>query len=129
MSSNNNSETSSAGGIIVLVLFVVICIALAWDADKKKDLEKQHGKETWEFIIEEKYEPIGSNFHLIGGRSSETEYHIVFKSRCVNRPDDSRKSEWQRHDEEVNYLTYRYYQTGKSYKFYQSSGGFIPRQY
>jgi hypothetical protein len=125
---SNNSETNPASAILVIILFVGVCIAIVWDTSNKKELEKQYGKELWEFVIEEKYEPIGSNFHLIGGRSTETEYHIVFRSRCVNRPNDSIMSVWKRHDQEVDYLTYRYYQQGKSYKFYECCSSIIPRQ-
>lgn len=125
---NNNKQETNWFGILFLLLFGAVFVGIAIDTSHKKKVEEELGKEIYEYVILEKYEPIGSNFHLIGGRTSETEYHIVFKSRCTNRPDNKYKSNWETHDEEVDYLTYRYYEKGKTYKFYETSRYFIPKQ-
>lgn len=124
----NNKQETNWGGIICMLLLGALFIVFAIDAKHNKQIEEEYGKEIYEFVILEKREPIGSNFHLIGGRSSETEYHIVFRTRCTNRPNNENKSKWETHDEEVDYLTYRYYEVGKTYKFYTTTGYFIPKQ-
>lgn len=122
--SDNNDETMKVvfafiGIFIGLVFGVAACVH---DTNEIK----KHGKQMYEYVIIEKYDNIGSSWHLIGGRASETEYHIVYKMRCINRPDDEHISAWKTYDDDVNYLTYRHYETGKTYK---SERAFLPTIY
>ena len=107
------SEDNKFLDIVVVVVFV-ISIGLAMYSDYKE--EETYGKRVYEFRIIDKYETIGSSFHLIGGRATETEYHIIFQTRCINRPDDDILSQWQEWDDEVSYRQYRKYEKGKTYQ-------------
>lgn len=78
--------------ISILILFFLCCIGLGlWD---ELHIKKQYGEIRYEFVITDKYDEIGSNWHLVGGRATEQEYHVIYKYRLTNRPDDKRNMKW-----------------------------------
>lgn len=106
--------------LVVIVICCIVCIAAC--ASERRD-SKKYGDKTYEFVIEDKYETLGSNWHLVGGRATETEYHIVYKTRLINRPDDKVSSRWIIQDKEVSYLTYKRYIIGQRFT---SAGTWLP---
>lgn len=73
-------------------------------------------KEEPQYRIEviDKYETIGSSWHLIGGRASETEYHIIYKVTPLN--EEARRVFFgNKSDVEVNYIEYKDANIGKTY--------------
>lgn len=105
-------------GIFGLLTFAfVICVfifGICANRQEKKT-EKELGKETYEVVITDKYDCLGSEWHLIGGRASETEYHLVYKYRCINRPKDENKSSWKSRDNDVSHSTWAKYKIGDSF--------------
>lgn len=82
--------------------------------------EKEKVQETinsTEYRIEviDKYDCIGSTYHLIGGRASEQEYHVIYKviplTKTANRHYYGNGEE----DDEVSYKTYRKIKVGDSF--------------
>lgn len=97
---------------VILVFSVII-----WGGISEYRTEKKYGPKNYELVIEQKYDMIGSTFHLIGGRASETEFHLVYKYRCTNRPDDKN---WYRDDQCVSYSTYTRYKVGDKFEQHNS---------
>lgn len=102
--------------VLVIGLIVGGVISCCIDNKKEKQLEKELGAETYEIVIEDKYECLGSTWHLVGGRATETEYHLVYKYRCVNRPNDEYLSKWHTDDNEVCHTTWQRYNVGDKIK-------------
>lgn len=106
---NNNKPEEIIRVIFGCIAFVLVVSIIGYDYNTKK----KYGPEKYEFVIEQKYDMIGSTFHLIGGRASETEFHLVYRYRCTNRPKDT---DWKRNDKSVSYSTYTRYKTGDKFE-------------
>lgn len=117
MSSYNNDsdDVDLIFGFIVLIVVVGAIIAGIFEQRQEKKVEKELGKETYEVVITDKYDCLGSEWHLIGGRATETEYHLVYKYRCINRPKDEHKSCWRSNDKEVGHSTWVKHEIGDKF--------------
>jgi hypothetical protein len=109
--SNKDLGEAIFGVIIFLVIVIGVPISIYFD----HKTEEKYGPEKYEIVILDKWEDIGSTYHLVGGRAPETEYHVQYKYRCTNRPDDEFKSNWQERDTEVKYPRYKKYKVGTRY--------------
>jgi hypothetical protein len=58
------------------------------------------------------YDDLGSNWHLIGGRATEQEYHVIYKYRVTNRPGQENK--WYISETTVNGGRYRKLHVGQT---------------
>lgn len=93
--------------VLCFIMIVFVCVGGIFACvDEKRDRE-QYGRINYEFVVTDKYEKIGSTYHMIGGRAPETEYHIIYKYRVTNRPDQKDNMMWYEEDKEVRYVTYR----------------------
>lgn len=119
MSSYNNNDADEITDLIFGFLFFIVVvgsiIAGIFEQRQEKKTEKELGKETYEVVITDKYDCLGSEWHLIGGRATETEYHLVYKYRCINRPKDEHKSSWKSRDNDVSHSTWAKYKIGDSF--------------
>lgn len=79
-----------------------------------RSLNKKYGELKYEFVITDKYEDLGSTFHLIGGRSTEQKYHIIYRYRLTNRPDDEDNMKWSNGETTVSGSRYRKLQIGQT---------------
>lgn len=79
-----------------------------------RSLNKKYGELKYEFVITDKYEDLGSTFHLIGGRSTEQKYHIIYRYRLTNRPDDEDNMKWSSGETTVSGSRYRKLQIGQT---------------
>ncbi len=95
------------GIIEVIVIIGLGILALIGGFIYEKHENKTYGEKTYEIVIEDKYENLGSTFHIIGGRATETEYHLIYRYRLTNRPKDKTASVWRETDRKVSYMTYR----------------------
>ena len=93
---------------IILTLFIDSC-------SKKYNVDHPTKYDTYEILILDKYEDIGSTWHLIGGRASETEYHIVYK--YCNR---TKNTYWEDKTRTVNGTQYHKYNIGDRFKVKQT---------
>lgn len=117
MENNQQNDGVSLFYGIVTIVIIAVVVFFAMSVERKENKEnKEYGEKNYEFRIVDKYETLGSSYHIIGGRATETEYHIVYEMRCTNRPDDKFLSNWQEFDDEVNYRKYRKYEKGKVYR-------------
>ena len=91
---NKNSNKIDWGSICGTVFFGVIIVGFICGIIHDENLKKQYGETRYEFVITDKYDDLGSNWHVVGGRATEQEYHIVYKYRLTNRPDDERNMQW-----------------------------------
>lgn len=114
MEKNQQNDGFSLFYGIVTIVIIAVVVFFAMSVERKEN--KEYGEKNYEFRIVDKYETLGSSYHLIGGRATETEYHIVYEVRCTNRPDDEHWSNWREFDDEVNCRKYRKYEKGKVYK-------------
>lgn len=119
MTKKNTQKTPRNIEDILKVIFGIIIIVLALTGfiygfvhDRSQD--KKYGELKYEFVITDKYEDLGSTFHLIGGRSTEQKYHIVYRYRLTNRPDDDNNMKWYGGEVTVSGSRYRKLQIGQT---------------
>lgn len=101
--------------IAVLVIILIGSIGVTISCYHEDNNEEKYGTEKWEIVITDKWEDLGSNWHLVGGRATETEYHIEYKYRCINRPDDEFNSQWRIRTTRVNRSRYNRMHVGNQF--------------
>lgn len=101
-------------GAIIIFIFILIFIGIGFGIYHDVKDNKQYGEIRYEFVITDMYDDIGSNWHLIGGRASEQEYHVVYKYRLTNRPDDDRNMKWYIGETTVSGSCYRKLHIGQT---------------
>jgi len=74
------------------------------------------------YLIEivDKYDHLGSSWHLVGGRATEQEYHIIYKATPLT--EEAKKNFYytdRERDDEVDFKTYRKYKVGDKYKSHE----------
>ena len=72
------------------------------------------------YLIEivDKYDHLGSSWHLVGGRATEQEYHIIYKATPLT--EEAKKNFYYRErDDEVDFKTYRKYKVGDKHKSHE----------
>ena len=98
---------------IALICFYMLCSS----ASKWSDANHQKYIETtkYEITVIDKYETIGSTFHVIGGRASEKEYHVIYTIKPLT--ENAKKNMYgdTEKDEEFEYKSYRKAEIGKKY--------------
>ena len=99
--------------IVILIIGCTICTIMACIEDNQTN--EKYGEIKYEIVIKDKYDYLGSNFHLIGGRATEQEYHVEYNYRLTNRPDNKDNMKWYRRDEDVSTSEYRKIKVGKTY--------------
>jgi len=97
--------------VLIFILSVLFTYTLSYCADKNREEYVQTTK--YELTVIDKYETIGSNFHLIGGRTSETEYHIIYNVKPLT--ENAKKNYYGsgEEDDEVDYKIYRKLNIGR----------------
>ncbi len=100
--------------IVVLPISILLTIGIESCSDNYK---KNHPTkyDTYEILILDKYEDIGSSWHLVGGRASETEYHIYYK--YCNR---TKNTYWKETTKTVDGTKYRKYNIGDRFEVKQT---------
>ena len=102
--------------IIVLIGMIFAAIVGIISCNNEKRDNEQYGRINYEFKIVDKYETLGSHYHMVGGqRSTETEYHIIYHYRVTNRPSKKDNMVWYERDKEVPYTKFRRYKIGDTY--------------
>ena len=100
---------------IAAITFITLALAgFIYGFIHDRSQNKKYGEIKYEFVITDKYDDIGSNWHLIGGRATEQEYHIVYKYRLTNRPDNPDNMEWYTSETTVSGSRYRKLQIGQT---------------
>ena len=98
---------------IALICFYMLCSSASkWSvANHKKYLETT----KYEITVVDKYETIGSTFHIIGGRASEKEYHVIYTVKPLT--ENAKKNMYGDYekDEKFQYKSYRKAEIGKKY--------------
>lgn len=115
----NTQKTHCSAEDILKTIAVITTIALTvvgfiYGFIHDRSQNKKYGEIKYEFVITDKYDDIGSNWHLIGGRATEQEYHIVYKYRLTNRPDDEDNMKWYSSETTVSGSRYRNLQIGQT---------------
>lgn len=120
MANNKNTQKTPRNTEDILkTIFGLIIIALTIGGfiygfidDHSKN--KKYGETKYEFVITDKYEDLGSTYHIIGGRSTEQKYHIVYRYRLTNRPDRDDNMKWYNSETTVSGSRYRKLQIGQT---------------
>jgi hypothetical protein len=103
--------------VIVFVGMIFAAIVGIISCNNEKRDNEQYGRINYEFKIVDKYDKLGSHYHMVGGqRSSETEYHVIYHYRLTNRPNRDNNMIWYERDKEVPYTKYRRYKIGDTLK-------------
>ena len=89
-----------------LIILLSIALFIGFEI-AGNEYQKRHPPDTYEIVIIDKYDDIGSSWHIVGGRASETEYHIVYKYR-----NKTKNTYWQEYTRVVNGTRYRKYKIG-----------------
>lgn len=115
----NTQKTPRSMEDILKTIFAIVIVALTLvgfihgfvhDCSQNK----KYGEPKFEFVITDKYEDLGSTWHLIGGRATEQEYHIVYRYRLTNRPDREDNMKWYSSETTVSGSRYRKLQIGQT---------------
>ena len=119
MEKKNTQKTPHNMDELLKIIFGFIAIALALAGGiygflHDRSQNKKYGELKYEFVITDKYDDIGSTYHLIGGRSTEQKYHIVYRYRVTNRPDDEDNMKWYRSEATVSGSRYRELRVGQT---------------
>lgn len=80
-----------------------------------KQMEEEYQASLYEIEVINKYDCIGSSFHLIGGRASEQEYHVVYKVKPLTETAKKRYYGTGEEDDEVSYKNYRKLNIGEKF--------------
>ena len=104
---------------ILKTIFAIVIIALTlggfiYGFVHDRSQNKKYGELKYEFVITDKYDDLGSTWHLIGGRSTEQKYHIVYRYRLTNRPDRDDNMKWYSSETTVSGSRYRKLQIGQT---------------
>jgi hypothetical protein len=106
-----NNIMKNRGEIIKTILIIIgICIfvcGLIYTAYDDYKTKKEYGEIIYEFVITDKFDDLGSNWHLVGGRATEQEYHIIYKYRLTNRPKLDDNMVWYSGETTVSGSRYR----------------------
>lgn len=83
---------------------------------EKERVQKTINSTEYRIEVIDKYDCIGSTYHLIGGRAPEQEYHIIYKVIPLTENADKHYYGDGEEDDEVSYKTYRKIKVGDSFK-------------
>ena len=108
--------------IIVLPISIVFTFFMNKCADKNRADRERNVR--YEIEIIDKYDCIGSNWHLVGGRSSEQEYHVVYKVTPLTPQAEKEYYGDGEEDDEVQYKEYRKIEVGKKFRGRSTNIGF-----
>lgn len=115
----NTQKTHYSAEEILKVIFGIIIVALTltgfiYGCVHDRSQNKKYGELKYEFVITDKYDDLGSTYHLIGGRSTEQKYHVVYRYRLTNRPDREDNMKWYSSETTVSGSRYRKLQIGQT---------------
>ena len=119
MSNNKKKEHKCSTEDIIQIIGYGLLIALLvggfiWGIVHDKIQDNKYGKPKYEFVITDKYDDLGSTWHLVGGRSTEQKYHIVYRYRLTNRPDQDDNMKWYNDETTVSGTRYRNLKVGQT---------------
>lgn len=95
----------------VIPLSILFTYFLQKCSDKKYEEHERTVK--YELEVVDKYNCIGSSFHLIGGRASEQEYHIIYKVKPLTPEAEKEYYGDGEEDDDVPYILYRKLEVGR----------------
>jgi len=79
-----------------------------------ENYQKEHDENVkYQIEVIDKYDCIGSSWHLVGGRSSEQEYHVIYKVTPLTPQADEEYYGDGEEDDEVPYTLYRKINVGQ----------------
>ena len=108
--------------IIALPISIVFTFFMNTCANKNRADRERNVR--YEIEIIDKYDCIGSNLHLLGGRSSEQEYHVVYKVTPLTPQAEKEYYGDGEEDDEVQYKEYRKIEVGKKFRGRSTNIGF-----
>lgn len=97
---------------IIIFAFTVAGLIYGFVHDRSQN--KKYGTAKYELVITDKYDDLGSTWHLIGGRATEQEYHIVYRYRLTNRPELEGNMEWNERETSVSGSMYHKLHIGQT---------------
>ena len=116
------SEDKTSWIVIIVSFAIAAMLSPLFTQCAKSQNEKyraEYESEVYLIEIVDKYDHLGSSWHLIGGRATEQEYHIIYKVTPLT--EEAKKNFYYtgEHDDEVSYKTYRKYKVGDTYKSHE----------
>ena len=86
------------------------------DSCSNKQMEEERAATLYEIEIIDKYDCIGSTYHLVGGRAPEQEYHIIYKVTPLTKMAKKKYYGNGEEDDEVQYRVYRKLNIGHKFR-------------
>lgn len=81
-----------------------------------ENYQKEHDQNVkYQIEVIDKYDCIGSSWHLVGGRASEQEYHVIYKVTPLTPQADEEYYNNDDEDDEVPYTLYRKIHVGQKF--------------
>ena len=103
--------------IKTLCVVVPLSIILTYFVNRCSENNIKEYEQTVKYQIEviDKYDCISSNWHLIGGRASEQEYHVIYKVTPLTPNANKNYYGSGEEDDEVPYTLYRKIHVGQKF--------------
>ena len=114
-------DKESLISVIVSFAIAIMVFPLFMQCEKSQREKARAEYESKVYLIEivDKYDHLGSSWHLVGGRATEQEYHIIYKATPLT--EEAKKNFYYsgEHDDEVSFKTYHKYKVGDTYKSHE----------
>lgn len=98
---------------VILPFAILFSYFLEWYAEKNNKEHEDNVK--YQIEVVDKYDCIGSTWHLVGGRASEQEYHVIYKVTPLTPKADEEYYGNGEEDDEVPYAMYRKIYVGQKF--------------
>jgi len=113
-----DKDTKDFLKFICIALPIAIIFTYFLNSYTEKNHKEYENSVKYQIEVVDKYDCIGSTWHLVGGRASEQEYHVIYKVTPLT-PNASEEykciGNGGEEDDEVSYALYRKIYVGQKF--------------
>ena len=110
-----DKDTKDFLKVICLILPFAIVFSYLAECCARKNRVEHENSVKYQIEIVDKYDCIGSTWHLVGGRAPEQEYHVIYKVTPLTPKADEEYYGDGEEDDEVSYAMYRKIYIGQKF--------------
>ena len=102
--------------ISISIVGLLMCCLYSLVRCSDKQMEEEYQASLYDIEVLDKYDCIGSSYHLVGGRASEQEYHVVYKVKPLTETARKHYYGTGEEDTKVPYYLYRKINVGNKHR-------------
>ena len=110
-----DKDTKDFLKVICIILPFAIVFTYFLNCWVEKNHKEHENNVKYQIEVVDKYDCIGSTWHLVGGRASEQEYHVIYKVTPLTPEADKEYYGNGEEDDEVPYAMYRKIYVGQKF--------------